>query len=114
MARYRRVVRRLMLFAVLVVGLAACGGSAAQKDLKIVFGKSGGTMRPYSITIARGGAVTADMEFVTGVRKSVTSAQDAELSRLVRTGFANLKSEQCAGTFPDESAPFITALGKTV
>jgi hypothetical protein len=33
---------------------------------------------------------------------------------LVRNGFPSLKSEQCAGTFPDESAEFLTAFGKTV
>ena len=106
--------RRLTLLAVLAVGLAACGGSGAAKDtVKITLGLSGGTMVPYSVTIAPGGAVTTTGN-PPAKPKTLTSAQDAELSRRVRSGFTNLKSEQCAGTFPDESAWFITALGKTV
>ena len=103
--------RRLAVLAVFALGLAACGGSGASKGtLKITLGRSGGTMVPYSITIHPGGAVTG----LGPSPKSITTAEDAKLSDLVRNGFPNLKSEQCAGTFPDESATFITALGKTV
>jgi hypothetical protein len=112
-ARYLRVVRRLALLAVLTFGLAACGGSGPSKDnLKITVGRSGGTMVPYSVTIAPDGAVTA-----TGANPPsgrLTSAQDAAISARVRSDLPGLKSESCPGTFPDESATFITALGKTV
>jgi hypothetical protein len=106
------VVRRLALLAVLAFGLAACGGSGAQKNVKITFGRSGGTILPYSVTIAPDGAVTA-----TGANPpsgKLTSAQAAELSARVRSDLPGLKSESCPGTFPDESAMFVTALGKTV
>jgi hypothetical protein len=110
-ARYRRVVRRLVLLFVLALGLAACGGSGASKStVKITLGRSGGTIVPWSITIHPGGAVTG----LGPSPKSIPSSEDAKLSDLVRNGFAGLKSEQCAGTFPDESATFITALGRTV
>jgi len=105
-------VRRLTLLAVLALGLAACGGSGTQ-NLKITFGLSGGTMRPYSVTIAPGGAVTTT-GLPYGKPKPVTSGKDAELSGLVRKGFADFKNDQCPGTFPDESAMFITALGRTI
>ena len=38
----------------------------------------------------------------------------ATLSDLVRKDFPKLRSESCPGTFPDESAQFITALGRTI
>ena len=81
--------------------------------MKITLGRSGGTIVPYSFTIAPGGAVSA--KGIAGAApKSVTSAEDERLSGLVRDSFLKLKSEQCPGTFPDESAMFITALCKTV
>lgn len=68
---------------------------------------------PYSVTIATDGSVIS-----TGnppvTPKSLTNAKDAEVSGHVRSSLPNLTSEQCAGTFPDESEMFITALGKTV
>jgi hypothetical protein len=110
-AHYLRVVRRLTFLAVLALGLAACGGSGASKDnLEITLGRSRGTILPFSTTIAPDGAVTMDRTTF----QSFTSAQEAELSRLVRNTFGSLKSKQCAGTFSDESELFITALGKTV
>jgi hypothetical protein len=103
--------RRLSLLAVLVLGLAACGGSGASKStLKITFGTSGGTMVPNSVTIAPDGVVTR-----TGSPPArLTSAENAKLSGLVQSSFSKLRSEECPGTFPDESAAFITALGRTV
>jgi len=70
-------------------------------------------MVPNSVTIAPGGAVTTQGGAPVGP-KSISSAEDARLSGLVRSAFPNLKSESCPGTFPDESALFITALGKTI
>jgi len=115
-------VRRLASLAVLAVGLAACGGSGGSKSsLKMTFGLSGGTMMPYSITIAPNRAVTAQGNPPFGkpagnedVLVILTSATEAELSGLVQNGVAKLRSEQCPGTSPDESSMFITALGRTV
>jgi len=80
--------------------------------VKITFGQSGGTMVPDAATIAPGGAVTFSNPSVTAAK--LTKAQDERLSSLVRNGIGKLKSEQCPGTFPDESSLFITALGRTV
>lgn len=114
-ARYPRVVRRLTLLAVLVLGLAACGGSGVPKDaLKIKFGRLGGLIVPYAITIAPDGKVTAAGNPPVKPPTSLTSAQVGKLSGLVRDGIGKLKSLQCAHALPDEATYFITALGKTV
>jgi hypothetical protein len=100
--------RRLAVVAVLVLGLAACGGGsgASKRPLKITLGLSGGSIRPYSVTIAPDGAVTE-----TGAPPAkptpLTSAQEAKLSAFVRSSFPNLKSKRCKGMF-------VTALGRTV
>jgi hypothetical protein len=109
-------VRRLSLLALLALGLAGCGGSgASQHTLKITLGRSGGTMVPYSVTIAPGGEVTIEGGVPGALAPMpITSSEDARLSGLVRNGLPKLNSEQCAGTFPDASGQFITALGKTV
>lgn len=106
-------VRRITVIAFLALGLAGCGGSGAKDTVKIKFGRTAGTIVPYTITIAPGGAVTS-----TGIPPAkpaaLTSAKDEELSRLVRNGIGKLETVQCAHTFPDEATYFITALGKTV
>jgi hypothetical protein len=113
------VVRRLSLLAALVLGLAACGAdhgsSESNAPVKITFGLSGGTMAPFSATIATNGAVTTT-GFLPGgsVAKTISKAQEGSLSKDVRDGIGGLKDEDCANTFPDESGRFITALGKTV
>jgi len=109
------VVRWLTLIAVLALGLAACGGSGVPKNaLQIKFGRIGGLIAPYTISIAPGGAVTAEGNPPVKPPTSLTSAQDEMLSRLVRNGMGKLTTLQCAGSFPDEASSFITALGKTV
>jgi hypothetical protein len=106
--------RQVPLIAILVLGLAACGGSGASKSaLKITIGRSGGTLMPFSLTVASDGSVTSTGT-VRGSLSPLTSAEHAKLSGLVRTGLPSLESAQCSGTFPDESAYFITALGKTI
>jgi hypothetical protein len=106
--------RRLTLVAVLALALAACGGSRkSNQTLEITFGRTGGTMVPTSVTITPGGRLTG-ADHVVLKSNAISSAEDARLSQLVRNDFPSLESKQCPGTFPDESAMFITALGKTV
>lgn len=105
--------RRLILLAVLALGLAACGGSGQKDAVQIEFGRTGGLIAPYTVTIAPGGAVTTSGS-APATAKSVTSAQDSLLSNQVQDGFGKLTSSVCPGTFPDEAAFFITAEGKTV
>ncbi len=97
-----------------MLGLAACGGSGGSKGgIKITFGTSGGTMVPSSITISPSGAITRTGGSQVGPQ-AISGSEAATLSDLVRKDFPKLKSENCPGTFPDESAQFITALGKTI
>jgi hypothetical protein len=109
-------VRRLTLIAVLALGLAACGGgSGGSKDtLQIKFGRTGGMIMPYEITIAPDGTVSARGNPPNTLPKSITSAQDEDLSGQVRDEIGKLTSLSCPKTFPDEAASFITAAGKTV
>ena len=107
--------RRLTLLAVLVLGLAACGGSGAPKDaIEIKFGRVGGLIMPYAITIARDGTVITKGNPPVKPPTSLTSAQVETLSKLVRNGMGKLTNLQCAHTFADAASNFITALGKTV
>ena len=70
---------------------------------------------PYEITIARDGTVTAKGNPPNTPPASITSAQDEDLSRQVRNTIGKLTTiAQCAHSFPDEAANFITALGTTV
>jgi hypothetical protein len=111
-------VRRLAVIAVLALGLAACGGgsSAPKNGLKIVFGRTGGSIFPYQVTIAPDGKVTAQgaVGNTSPLPKSLTSAQVETLSSQVRSTIGELTTLQCSHTSPDEASSFITALGKTV
>jgi len=108
-------VRRLALIAVVVLGLAACGGSGAPKNgLKITFGRTGGLIVPYAITIAPDGTVTATGNPPVKPPTSLTSAQEEKLSGLVRDELGKLTTLQCGHTLPDAASNFITAMGRTV
>jgi hypothetical protein len=104
-------VRRLALLGLLALGLAACGGSAAQRNLEIKFGVDEGTLAPFYYVIYPDGGVSTTGDAATA---AITSAEVVKLSGLVRAAFPGLKSEQCPGTLPDVSSMYITALGKTV
>jgi hypothetical protein len=84
-ARRLLVVRRLTLLAVLALALAACGGSGTSKDtLKITFGRSGGTLRPYSLTLTRDGVVATTGSPTVGDGASSISAMRARFTALYR------------------------------
>ena len=70
-------------------------------------------MVPAAVIIWPGGHVTT-VDRIGVNQASISSAEDAKLSRLVRNAFPTLESKQCPGTFPDESSLFITALGTRV
>jgi hypothetical protein len=105
------VVRRLTLLAVLALCLAACGGSGASGPINMRFGTEGGTLVPVYYEIARNGDLATTDSPHAG---AITSREVSKLSGLVRAAFPGLKSEQCPGSFPDESSMYITALGRTV
>ena len=109
------MVRRLILLAVLALGLAACGGSGTPKNaVKIKFGRVSGLITPYTITIAPDGTVSAEGYPPVEPPKSLTSAEVETLSAQVRNEMGKLTTLQCAHTLPDAASSFITALGKTV
>ncbi len=90
--------RRLALLALLAAVLAACGSSStstAAKSGPIVFGVSGGNVRPF--------------------HKEIPAAQAGSLQRKVRAAFAaGLASRQCPGTLPDVATMYIRFAGRTV
>jgi len=108
--------RRLTLLALLALGLAACGGgSGTPKDaVQIKFGRVGGMIMPYTITIAPNGTVTSEANPPATPPKSISSAEVERLSNLVRDSIDKLTTLQCAHSLPDETSNFITALGKNV
>ena len=114
-ARYPRAVRRLTVVAVLVLGLAACGGSGGSKPkpVQVTVGVGGGVKTPYGVRIVPGGAVATNGTPPAQVYP-LTREQDEKLSDRVRTVFPQLKSKHCSGTTKYDPVRFITALGTTV
>jgi hypothetical protein len=110
-ARYGRVVRRLFLLVVLVLGLAACGGSKpVVKAQAIAFGT--GPRHPggsYAVIIRRAGAVHPESAAVS--RGHVPSSQVASLTGLAQQEFdGGLAGRLCPGA-PPETDRFIDAAG---
>jgi hypothetical protein len=107
------VVRRLTLLVVLALGLAACGGSGTS-NVKITFGGTVGAMAPerWAVTISPRGAVATTGEIGGTWPKALTSAQEADLSRLVQNDLPNIKSRRCR-SFPG-ARKFVKARGRTV
>ncbi len=84
--------RRLAPAAVLVLALAACGGSS--KSLHVEFGTSGGNILPHAFSVSVNGNLAGDL------RSAFASA-----------GFV---SRQCSGTLPDEATEYIRIDGRKV
>ncbi|MGH3009818.1 MAG: hypothetical protein ACRDLM_10505 [Gaiellaceae bacterium] len=108
--------RRLIVLAVLSLGLAACGSSGAPKPAhgtQIEFGIEGGNIAPFDITISPTGKIT-ELGNARITKRHLPSATEASLSSAVQSSFAGLSSRQCKGTLPDVGARFIRAEGKTV
>jgi hypothetical protein len=92
--------------------LVACGGGSRKSNMKVTFGQRGGTV-PWAVTISPNGA-TARTVYAPMMPKALTSAQEADLSRLVRGYYPNIKSEHCARPGYNSREWFVTALGRTV
>jgi|SRR5579862_8683899 len=109
--------RKTVLLAAIIVGLAACGSSAASTratSMRIAFGVGGGNIVPYQVTIEPTGRVRV-IGSIRPKRRRVSRAKVASLSRLARHAFASgLSSRLCAGTNPDVGSDFIRAAGRTV
>jgi len=108
--------RRATSLLVLAVGamLATTGPAGARAGL-YSFGREGGNIVPFTVTIAPGGAVHVLGPVKVG-RTALTAARLAALAQVVaETRFATLPPETaCPGTLPDIAATWIRAGSRTV
>jgi hypothetical protein len=104
----------LALAAAVAGAVAAVAGAAATPQRGFAFGRFGGNIRPYTVTIAAGGAVTVSGPVVAAPR--LTAAQLAALRHLATTErFGALPaSTQCTGALPDAASTFIRVGARTV
>ena len=108
-----RLLGCLAAVAVAAAATAAAGGAASQGGF--AFGRTGGSIRPYTVTIAAGGAVRTSGP-ITVAQRHLDATKLAALRRLAqRTGFATLPlSKSCTGTLPDVASTFIRVGSRTV
>jgi hypothetical protein len=97
-------VTRLAFFAALVVAIAAPGASAARYS----FGRQGGNIEPYRVTISPTGAVTTSGPVKVG-RTKLTARQLKSLARTVAAaGLSTLPATTfCLGTLPDFASDWV-------
>jgi hypothetical protein len=104
-----------VLAAVLVSLAVAPAAASAAPTTGFAFGRSGGSIRPFSLTVATSGAVTA-----TGAapwhRTRLSKQQLANLNRVAFvTQFATLPlATNCSGTLPDVASQWIRVGDRTV
>jgi hypothetical protein len=105
---------RAVPFAAGLLAVAAAPGTVVQPS-GFAFGRLGGNIRPYSVTIANTGVVHTSGAVTVG-RTRLTSAQLASLNRVAtETSFALLpKATNCAGTLPDVASTYVRVGARTV
>ena len=107
---------KLAAFAVvLLAGLtgSAPAGAAAQRGF--AFGRLGGNILPFTVSIGNDGSVKATGPVKVG-RTHLTRLQVANLNRIAATNaFGSLPATtNCAGTLPDAAATFVRIGPRTV
>jgi hypothetical protein len=105
--------RHALLAVVLLFALAPAAGASPQRGF--AFGRLGGNIRPYTVSIAADGKVAVSGSSSAG-RMKLTAAQLATLNRAItdaRFG-AFPPSTNCRGTLPDIATTFIRFGAKTV
>jgi hypothetical protein len=117
-----RVVRATALLAALtaalVVPLAVFAGSGAKRQASpsFSFGRTGGNILPFTVTIGRNGAVTSDGSVQPTAKTASTPLRNG-LAKLARAeGFFTMTTSIfCAKVNPDVASQFVTvsAFGKT-
>jgi hypothetical protein len=103
----------VLLATVLLLALAPAAGASPQRGF--AFGRLGGNIRPYTVSIASNGGVRVSGSATAG-RMNLTAAQLATLDRAVtdaRFG-AFPPMTNCPGTLPDIATTFIRFGAKTV
>jgi hypothetical protein len=105
------------LWVLSLVGAAALAvaAAAAASPGGYAFGREGGNILPFTVTVAPDGAVTASGPAKVG-RARLTPAQLAKIAGARQTArFATLPSSTlCPGTLPDIAGTWIRAGGRTV
>jgi hypothetical protein len=105
--------RALLAVIVLAGVLPASGGAAAQRGF--AFGRSGGNIQPYTVSIANDGSVRVSGPATVG-RSKLTQLQIAGLNRIATAnGFGRIAAvTNCPGTLPDIAATFVRVGPRTV
>jgi hypothetical protein len=104
--------------AAAVVIAVACGSavaSAAPATYTLAFGRTGGNIIPFRVTVTTAGRVQVTGPVRVG-RTRLTAAQIAAVERVVvKERFAALPSStSCPGTLPDVATTYVVADGRTV
>lgn len=108
-----------VLVCSLVLGAAAAAtaaaGGSAPSSTGFAFGRFGGNIRPYTVTVAPRGAVTLAGP-VTAATRRLEADQLLALRRLaVQVRFGTLPAtKRCARTLPDVASTFIRVGARTV
>ena len=103
----------VLLAAVLFLALVPAAGASPQRGF--AFGRLGGNIRPYTVSIASNGGVRVSGSATAG-RMKLSVAQLATLDRAVTDArFGTFPPmTNCPGTLPDIAATFIRFGAKTV
>jgi hypothetical protein len=113
---YARGVIRVLAVAAVAVALAVASASAAvAASPRYAFGRAGGNIVPFTVTIWPTGAVAVTGPARVG-RRSLSRAQLAALAATVARGrLTRLPVMRfCSGSHPDFALHFVTAGGRTV
>jgi hypothetical protein len=107
------MMRRALPAAVLLLLLAPTAGASPQRGF--AFGRLGGNIRPYTVSIASDGRVSVSGSATAG-RTKLTAAQLATLDRAVTDAKfgAFPPTTNCPATLPDIATTFIRFGAKTV
>jgi hypothetical protein len=102
-------------FLLLVLAVGSVPASSAVQPSGFAFGRLGGNIRPYTVTIANSGVVRTSGAVDVGRRK-LTPLQLGGLNRIAtETSFVTLpKLTNCGGTLPDVAATYIRVGARTV
>jgi hypothetical protein len=104
---------RALLLALVVLALVPAAGASSRTGF--AFGRIGGNIRPFTVTIAADGTAHASGAVTVG-RKKLTPAQLAGLKHTAAVNsFVTLPAvTACPGTLPDVAATFIRVGARTV
>jgi hypothetical protein len=109
-----RLLGAVLVLAAVVAAAVAAGGSAAAQS-GFAFGRFGGNIRPYTVTIGAGGAVHTSGPVTVGQRRLIAKELAALRRAAAATRFTALPAwTHCAKTHPDVASTFIRVGARTV